>query len=578
MNIRVCIKRYSVLAAMLGLLATQADAGGTHINKEVGYRISVPDDFEHDTSNPTAIDPFIADNFKGTKPLPTKSGSTFGRHMRTYYFPYQSAEEIARKQKEELEELERNAKEGGTLTFSGLGGPTYQSFEEYAKERIPGFFFDGEKTAKVAGFEATIFEMQFEKLTSIPQRWMACAYKIPGGEFAVVFSCTEQHLKKLKSEFDRAFNSFAMLDKGGLNGPETQRSITLDLGGRVDESDLTPEELIAHRKKMKAEAFQKCQDNLPSDWDTLETKNFLVAYECPVGYAKQVSKQAEGIVGWLDENFASIGANDVQAMIIHVYKDAQSIPPDMNFTFYTKGAVREIKFGKPEDDGRTAEFKVLNTGVIRNWFSQKNEDLWRRLPRWLSWGLQYYVDSAEVKGSRLAFGVAVWEKEQMAAALSAQKDFEGSDPKLAPLRSVKTLLTTPPSEVWDGSHDWYANAQCASLVRYLMEGPGSKSSKTRSIIPDYIGNLFTLVNKIEEDLDREREERMASQQKEGEMSDEDRLKAEDEAYEQRRAQAYDNVAAQLIDDAFELTFTDWNDNDWKVLDSKWLQFAAKQAK
>lgn len=557
--------------------STTALARATHTNEDVGYRISLPKDFEHDKANLSAADPFIADNFKCSKALSSKSGWTFSRHMRTYYFPHQSAEDIARKKKEDQADLEKKVKEGGAITFSGFGGQTYQSFQEYAKDRISGFYFDGEKNAKVAGFEATIYEMQFEKLTNITQRWMACAYQIPGGEFAVVFSCTEQHMKKLKSEFTKTFNSFKMLDKGGLKGHDTDRSITVDLGGRVDESDLTPQELAEHREKTKDEAFQECKDELEKGWKTLETKNFLIAYECPPKYAKQIGTQSEAVVNWLEKNFGSIGSTDIQSMIIRVYESAQKIPPNQNFVFYSKSSVREITFGKPEDDGRTAEFRTLNKGVIQNWFSQKNDDLWRRLPRWLSWGLQYYVDSAKAKGSRLAFGVAPWETERLAEALAAQDKYEGS-PSGAPFKSARALLTTPAGEIWDGPNNWYANAQCTGLVRYLMEGPGSKSKKTKTVVPDYVGNLLGLVNKIEEELEKDRKEARENRKDESEMTDEERLKAEDEAYEKRRSQAYDKVADQITQDAFNLTFSDWNDKDWKVLDSKFEAFAKKQVK
>lgn len=568
------------------LLAPGAAARGSHTNKEVGYKIRTPKDFVEASTglrfagfSTLFEDPYVVDSFEAKRALPNKKGwlnALFKLQMITLYFPERSAAEVAKAREDALK---GGAADGTSVAVVSSSNKLYLSFEEYAKDRITGFFFENEKRTKVAGHEATLYEMKFEKLANIPQRWMACSYKIPGGEFAVMFSCTEDAFDDYKSDFRSSFKSFRMIDKAGLNSQSLVSSTTIERDD-IDESELSAEEIVERRRMQKEEAFKACLDSLPKGWRSFETDNFLVVYDCPPKYAKTVGKQAEGVIDWLEEHFAAVGSGVVQSGILRVFPSESDVVRDdewlqnlLGNVFGGKGRVREIRFGRPDSRGWTSEFDELSRAVVRNWFAQKNDELWNRMPAWLESGLMEYVEDAEMDGSRLSFKTDEWEKDTMVEAKNAQKKYEGSSPEQAPLKPIKLLMQMPRGELYSGMGRQFATAQCSSLVRYLLEGPGARNKKTKMILPHYVGHLYDLVEEVEARLKKEKEAEKADKGAEAEMSEEERLKAEDEEYKKRREQAYTMVADEILAKAFERTFRDWSDSDWSTLDSSWNKFA-----
>lgn len=570
---------YALIAA--ASLAPVA-ASGTHKNEAVGYRISVPGDFE--LKNESADfgggivlfnDPYIVDKFVSEKSLsvstPEGFNISFERRMVTFYFPERSAADIAR----EREAAKKAETSTSSITVGGIGGSEiYLTFEDYAKDRIRGFFFDGDKAVSVAGLDARIYEMRFEKLTWVPERWLACSYKVPGGEFAVMFNLPESHFDKLKKEANASFKSFKMLDDAGLHAQGFEKDLKIDISDSVDESKMSPEEILDRRKNQRETAYAKCIADLPSGWRSFETDHFLVVYECSPKYAKKVSSQAEAVRSWLEGTFPKVGDGPVQGSIIKVYKDEDAMPSAwMVFSSGDKGRVQEIWFGEPESKGNTNEFDGLNQRVMSIWFSQKNSELWNRMPSWLRIGLNEYIEDGELKGSRLSFGMDEWEKDSMNEARLAQDRYDGPDGMGAPLKPIKLLISRPSDEVFSGTGAQFASAQCSSLVRYLIEGPGSKNSKTGAIIEDYLANLFVIVDEIDRKIDAERKKSGEGRKSTAGMSEEERLKAEDEDYKKRRETAYGSVAKDLLEQVFASTFKDWDDRDWNAIDSSWRKYA-----
>jgi len=578
--------RWIILFGLTGLALPAPAALGrdNFVNEELGYRIRTPKDFVRQSglnlgsANFFDADSYIADQFESERPLPPKSWLQwpYKLQMVTFYFPKRSAAEIAKAREEDEKRLLEQAKDGqSTVTVMGAG-KLYQGFEEYAKERILGFFFEQERKAQVAGFDAVLYEMKFEKLANVPQRWMACTYQIPGGEFAVLFSCTEDDFDKYKGTFTSSFKSFKLLDAAGLNTqPIGGNSLTVDLE-RVDEDELTADELLARREEQKREAYEKCIEELPKGWRQFESDHFLVVYESPPKYAKDVARQAEAVIEWLGEQFGHVGSGIIQGSIIRVFEKEPDFVLDaawLRSAFGGKGVVREIRFGRPDSRGWTAEFQSLNRSVMSNWFNQKNPELWSRMPYWLRTGLEEYVEDAELKGSRLTFGVDEWEKDSWVDAKLADKKFEADDPEQAPIKPLKVLIGLTASELTGGGNWRYCSAQCSRLVRYLMEGPGAKQPKTRSVLPHYVGHLYDLVEEVEARIEKEEKDRLAREKAAEGLSDEERLKAEDEEYRKRRDQAYDSVAKELLEKAFARTFKDWSDSDWAVFDSSFRKYA-----
>lgn len=565
---------------LCAVLAVPAPAE-TIKDKEVGYSIFVPKEFgKNENGGFNAFD-FFSDYYRlemltsGDR-LALKDGWTFSRRIALYYFPTRTAADIA-KMKEDREKEKK--KEGGAdidVYFSL--DRVYQSFEEYAKDKIQGFYFADQKPAKHAGFECTVHEMVFEKLTQVPQRWLACSYKIPGGEFAVVFTCTEQHFKKFKGEMTKTFNSFKLLDAKGLVAKDPHRRIksNTEIGSdeKVDVDAMTPDEKAAHWAAIKKKAFDQTKSELPKGWDAFETANFLVCHDGDAKTAKESGRHAEAVIAWLSERFGGIGTNPTQAMVLKLFTKSERDSFEFNLPSGDPAAVKTINVYR-DWDGKFS-LSTVASDVMWTWFNQKNQDLSSRMPWWLRQGLSGMMRETEVKGSKLDFGMNNWERESLAEALRADKDYKGA-PEGAPLKPLKLLLTSTGKEIFQ-DNNWWGEAQCASTVRYFLEGPGSRNEKTRSALQHYVGHLSELVAGVEARLEADRKAAAEQRALEQNMSDEERLKAEDEAYKKKRENEYGKIEQELLDGAFQKTFNGWSDADWKTLDNSWMNFAKSRAK
>ena len=92
-------------------------------------------------------------------------------------------------------------------------------------------------------------------------------------------------------------------------------------------------------------------------------------------------------------------------------------------------------------------------------------------------------------------------------------------------------------------------------------GSGSKSSRFRSILPDYIKSLLFLVDEVAEQDD----EMKKLLEKEAETEEE-----EDKLLLDRR-QAWDREERKRLDALYDRTFKGWTDSDWQKLDVAYLR-------
>jgi hypothetical protein len=583
------ILRTSWLALLGATLAlSPAARSGTISDKEMGYSIFVPKDFDKKNAEGFAFDgfSFFSDYYRlerlsSKDELATKEWfNSFRRTVALYYFPTRTAADIA-KLREEREKQKEKEKAGGKDSLDSWFSldRVYLSFEEYAKANIQGFYFGEQKPAKYGGFECTVHEMVFEKLTSIPQRWLACSYKVPGGEFAVVFTCTEQHFKKYRGEMIKTFGTFKLLKPTGLvpRDPNNNNvSSSADIGGDddVDVTKLTADEKAAHWAAVKEKAFAQVKADLGKGWDTYETKHFLVCYDGDAADAKKVSKHGEAVILWLAERFGSLSTNPTQSMILRINSSKDA--PQWSFRSLSNDPAAVVTLDVFRDYNSQFDLGDVAAEVMWKWFNQKNSDLSARMPWWLRSGLSGLMNDSESKAGKLDFGIDTWERESMAEAIRADKEFKGK-PDDGPLKPLRTLLMSNAEEIYGKNFSW-GYAQCSSVVRYFLEGPGSRNEKTRSTLQHYLANLSEKVAEVEARLEAEREAAKAAKPDESTMTDEERLKAEDEQYKKKRETEYDKIETELLTKSFEATFAGWDDAAWKTLDANWLNFAKSRVK
>lgn len=575
-----------IVVAGLAGLAGSGRAQDAFTNEEVGYKVRPPDGYKKAPGGFSSFgfsfgrDRYLLDTFENSRGIATKSGWDYKPRMYTLWFPARSAVEIKKAELEAEKAAKETAKEGEEPSVSFLvGGRVIQSFEEYAKDRITGFYFGEEKKQTIAEFPATLRPMIFEKLQNEPQRWLACSLEVPGGEFTILFSAPESHADKLRADFMNAFKSFKIVRDGGLVIPPLTSKVDVEKTPEIDRDTMSPEQIKQILAAEREKAFKKALDSMEKGWKSFETEHFLVLYETEQKYAKQAAQHAEDLRAWLETKFAGIGDGFEQSQILKVYKYDSSNTTNVSITIRSGSGptVQVIHFRQPVSKGHEAEFSNLNTSVMSNWFSQKNEELYQRMPRWLGSGLDGFIDDAEKTGGKLRFEADEWERDRMIDGFNAQKKWEKEKVGEPPMKELRDLLKMAGKELWQGDSWTYTSAQCASVCRYLVEGPGSRG-KYASVLRNYIKHLYDLVDEVEKRLEAEREERKKLSAAQDSMSDEEKLAAEDEAYKKKRKDALDNVEKEILEKAYALTFGDWTDADWRAFHNSWEQYAAGRTK
>ncbi len=580
MRSRITRGSWIAVGMLVAAFATSAVAD-TLTNKQIGYSLFVPKGFKKSdkggfydfafNQDYYALDILTCDEELYMK----ESFSGYHRKVATYFFPTRTAADIAKLREERAK---KSDKDKGEIDAWFSLDRVYQGFDEYAKDKIQGFYFSDEKPGKYGGFDCVVREMFFEKLTQVPQRWIACSYKVPGGEFAVLFTCTDQHFKKFKGECQKTFGTLKLLDAAGPKPKDPQNKITMNVevgsDEKVDYKKMSLQEKLDHVAAVREKAFKKAKDDLPKGWNSFETDHFLICHDGELGSAKEASRHAEAVIAWLSERFGAIGTDPTQAMILKLHtKDEQ---PNFSVTTGSSDPARVMVVDVYRDFNGKFSFASVADDVMWRWFDQKNPDLSSRMPWWLRSGLDGIMRDSVAKGTKLDFGMDMWERESMTDALRADRDFKGK-PEEAPLKPVKLLLHSPAKDIYGKNFSW-GEAQCSSTVRYFLEGPGSRNEKTKTILPNYVANLSELVSEVEARLEAQNKEESERKKNGGEMTDEERLKAEDEAYKKKRENEYSKIEKELLDKAFAKTFEGFTEKDWSALDDSWKMFAKSRVK
>lgn len=574
--------RITITVALTWAVCVGGAVADNLTNKEVGYSIGLPKSFKASESGQTAdlsgFEFLFEDYYQLDKAICEKAITpkdypiSYKRRCFTYFFPARTAADIA-KLKAESEAKDENGK--ATFEVYLDTARVYQSFDEYAKARIQGFYFAEEKATKAGGFDCTMRELVFEKLTNVPQRWISCSYKVPGGEFAVMFTCTEQHFKEFKGEYTKAFGSLKFTN-GAPKAKAASRSLTLEKKDTLSKDDydkLSDAEKQAYFAKRKKEAFESARSKLPKGWTSYETKNFLVCHDGDQEFAKESSRHAEAVLDWLSDQFGSLGTNLMQSMILKCQSKGDP-NPYMIFFSYGPGDVATVNSRK--DWNGMPDRETLNSQLLSAWFQQKTDDLYNRMPEWLSWGMREMISDADSKSGKLTFRMDQYEKEAMAKAFKAFEEYKGAADS-GPIRPVKTVLTSDGGALREGANAEFARAQATNIVRYFIEGPGAKNEKTRSFLLQYIANLSEEVAEVNAKLETERKASGGATDTRN-MSDEDRLKAEDEAYKKKRDNEYSKIEKDLREKVLSKTLKDFGDKDWEALDTAWRSYAKNRIK
>ncbi len=541
---KAVLRGMGLIPVLCLLLQSAALAQGMHVDKKNGFQIKPPQGWNQ---IPVKVEEkWIVGKWQCDKQYEGKEAG-IPPHvplLRVIMFEKNKIKQVASEGGKPIE-----IKEGEGLEIS-LTAP-YLDYKDYLKRNFSegGYFVSAEEEGKVGGTAVTMLEVKVEKLTYTgKKRIMTWIFKADFGEMAVEVDSLEDKFDKLKPIFLGAFKSFKLIPRdAGLQGGDE-----IDTGAKlkINEKDLSPEEIKKRRLEAQEKVFKKSIADLPKDWTNKRTAHYLILNHGKPQFMDKVAAHAEAVRDWLEKNFGDVGSGYVQHGIIRICKDTNeenAFRKSSGDSFSDEN--REAVLSADSSSGKNFEMEYLGKSLLRQYFSDKNELLYRSLPPWLSIGLAEYIGTAQLKGKALVYEPDQSENERLREGRRQNK-----------FLPVKELFSVSTGDFYKGEDGQYVYAQCTSLVRYLL-GPGAKQKKTAKLIRDYIAHLLAVVE--EDDKKAEEERKKAS-------SGGARTEEEEEAeFKKRRSQDWDQTQKDLLTGVFAKAFDGWSDGDWATLQKAW---------
>ena len=571
----------AVLASNLAL--APPGAAKVHVDKKVGYKISIPKDYKETPPTRYLITRYCVAAFKHKKGIPTGEGGYYPLYMFCYFFPANQEKTVTSPSFREKDKTGTDGTQDLKNLIRRFFHVPYKNFDEMAKDQIRGFYFGKEEKKKIDGWNVVIKEMRFEKSAAIKGLWLVAIYDVPGGQFAVLMTGPEKKFRKMKSIMLRTFRSFKVLDKKkGLILKDVKPPVeTVTEGALTQDERKLPVDKRNQVILAKAEkVLEKKIQNLPRGWTHLRTPHYLILSHVDPRTTKKMANLAEAIHAWLDKEFGDLSLNVVPPGVIRIYENEKDLgDKGEGWIVYRPGAILEIVILKSYEGGDRKQAQWRVTGeIIDKWFTYKNEDLWKRMPAWMTDGIVQYLSSAQLKGRRLVFKPDPDETTTLREAFNRDKQAQRKGEAANNIKPLKELVKMTERQTRQGGSylaRYFFFIQSGSFVRFLLDGPGKRMKKTKGILKRYIQALLKEIVEIEKKIKAEQEAKRQREAQAKGMSEEERLKAEDEEYQRRRKMAVDAREKEMLNKVFKMTFGTLTDRDWNMIQKKWEKFAGK---
>lgn len=534
--------RSFALAALCALAwsALPASADGVFTSKKHGFQVKPPSGW---SQIPLKVEEkWICAKWQSDREYDGKEGFRHTPLLRVILFDKAKTGQTASEGGEPVK-----VEEGGSIS---LDAP-YLDYKDYLKRNYSegGFFVSAEQEGKSGGTPVTMIEVKVEKLAyGGKKHLMAWVFHADFGDLAIEGDALEERFEKLKAIYVPVFRSFKVIPRD----PTAQGGEEIDTGAKIEvgKKDETPEEKKKRRMEAQEKVFKKAIADLPKDWSSKRTTHFLVLNHGNPKFMEKVIAHAEAVRAWLDQRFGDIGEGYVQDGIVRICKDSneESAYHKSSGDAYSS-ETREVVLSGGTDFSKDWEFSSLGQAILRQYFHDKNDMLYSSMPPWLEGGLSQYVGSAKLKGKALDFAPSQGELEGLRDGKRASQ-----------LLPVKDLLAMSSKELWEGEKWRALNAECASVVRYLM-GAGARQPKTKTLIRDYIASLLEVLDEQDKEAEAERAKGSGGAPK-----------TEEEEEEEFRKKRKDNWSAKekdLLRKVFERSFEGWTDADWGGLQAQW---------
>jgi hypothetical protein len=528
---------FAVSAPVLG------QGSGVHTDEQLGYKVRCPQGWLKMPLPPQErwiVAKYLCDR----EYLDKESGYGFKPEMRVVLFPHAVTEDRGVKKTTEGEGDD-------TTTIIEIKNP-YKDYKDYLTQNYSGggWSVSLEEEQKSGELAWTLLEIKVEKLAWAKKRIVTGIFHAEDADFAVQFEVLEDNYDKLKATVYGSLKSFTLIARQGPIAPTTTPGTdVLD-----DETKLTPEERKKRRLERQMTTFRKAKESLPAGWESFEYKEFLVLSHVDRKYAMGIVKQAEAVRNWLDATFPYLGDEYVRPPIIRIcanVDEERSYFDGSGDSWMSPG--REIVTHKDTGSGALSyEFEYVKRRIVAGWFADKDRAFSLYMPDWLDGGLRQYLGTSRLKGSNLEFKPDDWERERIREAN-----------KKGEMMAIRQMLLASPEE-FRFSHE----SQAASLLRFLLEGPGRGLKESKTFLERYL----KAVRDVADEWERKAEEELnkaASEAKEGPKTEEE----EDEEFKNRGrfAQDWAEQRKKFLEEVFNRAFGGVKDADWAKMEGSYKQ-------
>lgn len=536
---------------LIPMLATLAQAD-VHKDTTHGFKITTPRGW---TEVPLQLDEdWIVGKFMSKREdiyNDPENGWTwkYTPEMRILVFPKGTA-------KSETKTLhEESDAEKGTQKIVRMTERNFLNYKDFKKNSFSfeGFYFSDEKESKVGKIPTTQYEVKVERMSfDGPKRIVAWVYHLADMDIAVEYTVIEDRYDDHRGTLLSSLKSFRTIEREKSDSGDDVAGVIEEFAMHFGLDELSPKEREEARKHLEKIAHKKAAENLPKGWKSKKVGRCLVlSHDCE-DYASDVAVQVTAIMDWLDKNLYYIGPEEyVRSPILRVCKDQDEESIFRRGSQGWGGISTEIVTHKDNRGWFDFQNSQVNGRALDIWLQERDKELAWSMPQWFRSGLRETFQNVRVKGRKIEF----LEGDEM-----ERNGWRVGGRELTPIPASE-LFRKKASAFSGAESAWQLQRQSAILVRWLLVGKGSKSSKTKKILADYLMSLSEVIRRIKA------EEEAGI----GKDAAKPKTEEEEEEYFRKQRNSWQDQANRIAEETFEATFAGWDDDDWDKFDKSFLK-------
>ena len=418
---------------------------------------------------------------------------------------------------------------------------TYRDYMDYMRGTYTqGFFVEEEEVIRHGGVDVTCLQIKAERDYKVSEKKiLTWIYPTELGEVAVHLEVVEDSFKKYRSAFRKCLKSFKTIERTKELAAGTSEASFLS---SIAMKKLKPGERRAIKIERQRASWEKMIEDLPKGWKASELDGVYVVNHGSAKFAKKVVAHVKAIMAWMDETFPEVGPYEyARPPIVRICADQSEEQAFREGSGVSWWAGNHLVTHEARRDD-SWEWEYIGERTFKNWFWERDAELYAALPRWYYVGLKEVVESCRSKGRKLDFPMGDLEK-------FTREDMPRDDGRM-PLKAMLTLSRAE-FDAYGDQKDWSVWCQAVAFCRFAVN---ARSKIHREIIPEYLTNLRVVLDELQAEDDRRGEDPVPTNEE------------EETALMQKRRERILEREAKILELTFERTFGDWDRGDWLGLE------------